>query len=406
MRTMRMFSLLLAGVVVCLLASAAAAEAGPADQALNWLLGLLFGAFAGAGTYHVAQRASAAPPDSPLDVQLPNLTPETVNVYKVWYATNRQPMADEFTPILDENLRFGDCQVAIPKSHKFGSLGSSSYVRLLQRVTTGLDDQLRIVKRSGWALDEGPQGFLKSIHSALHAGANQILVYVHGFNVSFENAIVRAAQIGFDLKVPGITAAFCWASKARPDAYMADEDQVQLSVKHLADFLAMLNANFSGSTIHIIAHSMGNRALMHVLENIHNHPTLAAAKFGQIILAAPDINEQYFRRVASLYPQLSARTTLYVCAGDRAMQASGAGHDNMRIGYCPPVTVVSGIDTIEATNVSLDLLGHGYYAAATSVLYDMFILLNSNTPPAKRPSLMRADCADGTSYWQLSAVAL
>jgi esterase/lipase superfamily enzyme len=145
---------------------------------------------------------------------------------------------------------------------------------------------------------------------------------------------------------------------------------------------------------------------MYVLENIHNHPALTAAKFGQIILAAPDINEQYFRRVAALYPQLSVRTTLYVCAADRALEASSVGHSNIRIGYCPPVTVVPGIDTIEATNVSLDLLGHSYYASAASVLHDMFLLLRDNAPPAERPSLSRSDCADGASYWKLSAVAM
>jgi esterase/lipase superfamily enzyme len=405
---MRILVLLLASVIGWLLASGAEAQAGPADSALNWLLGLVLGAFAGAaGTYHAVQRANAiAPHDkSPLDVQLPNLIPETVNIYKVWFATNRQLKGDEFTPDLDENLQFGDCQVAIPQSHEFGSLGSPSYVRLLQRVTTGSDDLLRIVKRSVWTLEEGPEGFLKSIHAALDAEANQILVYVHGYNVSFENAIVRAAQIGFDLKVQGITAAFCWASMAQAYAYMADEERVQLSGKHLADFLAMLNTNFPDSTINIIAHSMGNRALMEVLENIHNHSALTAAKFGQIILAAPDINEQSFRRVAVLYPQLSMRTTLYVCARDRALEASGRGHSNVRIGYCPPVTVAPGIDTIEVTNVSLDLLGHGYYASAASVLHDMFLLLRNNVPPAERPSLLSSNCADGASYWKLSTVA-
>jgi esterase/lipase superfamily enzyme len=405
---MRIFVLLLASVTVWLLALGAAAEAGPADQALNWLLGLVLGAFAGAaGTYHAVQRVNAIAPDgkSPLDVQLPNLSSETVNVYKVWYATNRELKRDEFTSDLNENLRFGDCQVAIPQSREFGSLGSSSYVRLLQRVTTGSDNLLRIVKKSVWTLEEGPQGFLKSIHAALDAKANQILVYVHGYNVSFENAIVRAAQIGFDLKVPGITAAFCWASKAQLSAYTADAEHVQLSGKHLADFLAMLNTNFPDSTINIIAHSMGNRALMYVLENIHNHSGLTAAKFGQIILAAPDIDETSFRRVAALYPQLSARTTLYVCASDRALQESGREHGNIRIGYCPPVIVVPGIDTVEATNVSLDLLGHAYYASAASVLHDMFLLLHNNLPPAERPSLLRSNCADGASYWKFSRVA-
>jgi hypothetical protein len=33
-------------------------------------------------------------------------------------------------------------------------------------------------------------------------------VYIHGYNVSFEEAVIRAAQMGYDLKVEGVTALF------------------------------------------------------------------------------------------------------------------------------------------------------------------------------------------------------
>jgi len=260
-----------------------------------------------------------------------------------------------------------------------------------------------MVQRSGWALEDGPTGFVNSVKTALTQAGDQILVYVHGYNVSFEAAVLRAAQIGFDLKVPGVTAAFYWASKGSPEAYMADEDTIRLSAQHLADFLSLLHANFPKRTINIMAHSMGNRALLDVLQYAERYPALSGAKFGQIFLAAPDIDARLFRQAAAAYSRLSARTTLYVCSADRALQASGRGHDGFRTGYCPPVTIVEGIDTIDATNVNLDILGHSYYAEAALVLFDMASLLRIDMSPAQRPSLIQAKSDDGAAYWVFRA---
>jgi hypothetical protein len=81
------------------------------------------------------------------------------------------------------------------------------------------------------------------------------------------------------------------------------------------------------------------------------------------------------------------------------LQASGRGHDDLRTGYCPPVTIVEGIDTIEATKINLDILGHSYYAEAASVLYDMGSLLRIDMSPARRQDLMQAKSDNGAIYW-------
>jgi esterase/lipase superfamily enzyme len=406
MKHLKPYVLFVFVAATCCIAASANAQAGPVDEVANWLLGLLaVGVASGAAGYHVAQsksRSAAATAEERLrnSPVLPAPASAPVDVYKVWYATNREMRAGEFTADLCDTLRYGDCQVAVPHSHKFGSTGSSAVVRALQCLTTGSDDALRIVKRSGWSLDEGTHGFLTSVAAAMTADANQILVYIHGYNVSFDDAIIRAAQIGFDLNVPGLTAAFCWPAKGNKAAYLADEDTIRLTVPKLAEFLTLLKMNFPDHKINILAHSMGNRALIEVLENLDRYPALAQSKFGQIIMAAPDIDTRYFLKVAAVYPRLSARTTLYICAGDQALDLSEGAHEDARLGYCPPVIVASGIDTIEATNVNLDWLGHSYYASAALVLYDMFTLLRDDRPPGSRPALLQAKTDEGQVYWQ------
>jgi esterase/lipase superfamily enzyme len=320
----------------------------------------------------------------------------TPDVYSVWYGTNRRAFSGPLALEIIEKLSFGICRIAIPKSHKFGSIGSSSFVRYLQRVRSGgADDSLHIVdNRVMWSKRE----FVDSISNAM-GRSRDILIYVHGYNLSFEGAMIRAAQIGFDLKVSGITAAFCWASRGDLEGYAADEDTIQLSVSHFAEFLETLIDNFPDRKINIIAHSMGNRALLRVLENAPKYPVLAKARFGQIFLAAPDIDSRYFRQVAEVYKSMSDRTTLYVCSKDKALTTSGFLHANIRVGYTPPVTVVNGIDTIEVSNVNLDFLGHGYYAEASGVLYDMAILLLNNMDPVGRPRIAPTVSDEGTSYW-------
>jgi esterase/lipase superfamily enzyme len=324
------------------------------------------------------------------------------DLYSVWYATNRMAKYGPDLNTITDKLSFGICHVAIPESHKFGSIGSSALSRFTQRLFTNTDDSLCIVRDE---LSWSEKGFLTSLSDALDRSGTDILVYIHGYNSSFETAIIRAAQIGFDLKVRGVTAAFCWASRGELHGYPADEDSVKLSERHLAHFLSLLNETFPTKKINILAHSMGNRALLGVLENLTKYPSLQNARFGQIFLAAPDIDARYFQLVASVYPTVSERTTLYVCAMDRALAVSGAMKYDARVGFVPPVTIVNGIDTVEATNVNLDYLGHGYYAEASAVLYDIAMLLSSNMSPATRPRLAREISSTGMSYWVLRSAS-
>jgi hypothetical protein len=215
------------------LAFSGEAQAGPWDQGANWLIGLIVGALGGAGGVHAVQRIKQGQDDAvhpPVTVHptaatiaAPQPAAEPVDLYKVWYATNRALEGESFTSELSDKLRFGFCRVEIPKSHKFGSLGSPDPSGVVQRVKS--DGALRITQRSVWSVEKGSAGFVTSVRKALGKTRNQILVYIHGYNVSFDNAILRAAQIGSDLKIP-VTTAFCWASKGSLEWYTADEDTI------------------------------------------------------------------------------------------------------------------------------------------------------------------------------------
>jgi len=328
-------------------------------------------------------------------------TTEVATVYPLWFGTNRklvdpQDLSKGFSGEADNRLHYGSCEVAVPKSHKIGSTGSPWWQRLL----TLTDDRLRLQHESLRVLDEVQ--FWTGINQALQEhepDERSALVFIHGFNVSFEAAALRAAQIGFDLQVPGIMAFYSWPSKGKLTSYAVDEETIQASEKYITEFLLNLARNSEIDKIHIIAHSMGNRGLLRVMQRISAQvQTEGEVSFGQIFLAAPDVNPELFSDLADAYHQLAERTTLYISSKDKALATSGIIHDTPRLGFFPPITIVEGIDTVQVSNIDLTLLGHGYFADSRILLEDIYDLLTRNTPPDNRRIRLQP-APGGKNYW-------
>ncbi len=186
------------------------------------------------------------------------------------------------------------------------------------------------------------------------------LFFLHGFNVTFEDAAIRAAQIGVDLKVPGATAFFSWPSRGSVAAYPADEATIEASEPAITDFLVDFTARCGAEKVHVIAHSMGNRGLLRALQRIAAN----AANAGQGASSAksswprPDVDRDLFLDLARLYPEHAERATLYASDGDLAVHLSAKLHDAPRAGYFTPYTVAPGVDTVAVPDFDIDLLGH------------------------------------------------
>ena len=69
---------------------------------------------------------------------------------------------------------------------------------------------------------------LSAIQQAVAAAPKrQILLFVHGFNISFTDACSDAAQLAYDLNYQGTAMVFDWPSQARLFGYFADEESAQ-----------------------------------------------------------------------------------------------------------------------------------------------------------------------------------
>jgi esterase/lipase superfamily enzyme len=102
--------------------------------------------------------------------------------------------------------------------------------------------------------------FVTGIRDELsHWTKRTALVLIHGYNVSFREAALQAAQIGFDLRVDGVMALFSWPSKGDLIPYTADESSIELVEKHFVSFIEMLSSIHELESIDILAHSMGKQ---------------------------------------------------------------------------------------------------------------------------------------------------
>jgi esterase/lipase superfamily enzyme len=328
--------------------------------------------------------------------------PETGTIYPVWYGTNRKPIDPNdiqqgFSAEGDNLIHYGKCEVSIPESHKIGAVGSN----WLQKLLTGPKGRLKIDRQSLKGMISAD--FWADVKYSLaqqDSDERVALVVIHGYNVTFDGAAECAAQLGCDLGIP-LTAFYSWPSQGKIGGYGADEASIQASESHIVEFLRKFATIADAERIHIIAHRMGNRGLLRSISKIaEQFQGQNTTPFGQIFLVAPDEDPEIFANLATAYPTIAERTTLYISHQDKALATAGYLHNRNPIGFSPPVTIVPGIDTIDVAKTDLSLLGHGYFSDDRDVLHDMRDSISYNTPPSKRFG-MKTVAVDTHKYWLL-----
>lgn len=323
-------------------------------------------------------------------------------IIEVFFGTDRAVDADKkiahrFTNSRGSQLSLGAVKVNIPKLHKIGTLERPKWSHLEWSVNPSkhfilLDSNLMIQ-------DDFENNIKEYIQNSNKKSA---FVFVHGYNVSFEDAALRTAQIAIDLDLKSVPSFFSWPSQGGLLDYLVDESNVEWTEPNLQKFLEIFSTASQADEIYIIAHSMGSRAvvrslskLLEELKSLELHSI-----FRELILAAPDIDAAVFKN--TLLPNLlkmQQRVTLYASSNDNALIASKKIHGSPRAGDSQPsIVVADGLDTIDASSVETDFLGHSYLTNSRPLLTDLALLINNNMPVAKRPTLVSQINATN-QYW-------
>jgi esterase/lipase superfamily enzyme len=188
--------------------------------------------------------------------------------------------------------------------------------------------------------------------------------------------------------------------------YPVDENNVAWSAGHLKQFLGELVEASGADAINVVAHSMGNRAMTAALQQMWFERQTTApeepAPFDRVVLAAPDVDADLFRRdFAPALVDLADQVTLYASSDDQALRASKAVHGYPRAGESgAAIVVVPGVETIDVSGIDLSLLGHSYYGDSESMLRDLYHVLDARLPAAERTALVPRPFGE-LRYWQL-----
>jgi esterase/lipase superfamily enzyme len=294
------------------------------------------------------------------------------------------------------DMALGFCDVSIPRDHRLGELEKPSILKLEFR-----EDPAKHVVLLGvqpLSVDE----FYSKLQAGVGASRDkEAFVFVHGFNVTFEDAARRTAQMAYDLGFDGAPILYSWPSQGKLAGYMIDETNVEWTVPHLKNFLTEIVSRSGARTVHLIAHSMGNRALTNALKEIalDQQRRESLPMFREVVLAAPDIDADVFKALAGEIKAAAGRLTLYASSKDAALIVSKGFHGYPRAGDSGgEIVVLPGVDTIDVSAVDTGLLGHSYYGDNTSVLSDLFHLLKEDKPPDQRFGMTAEQNGDGR-YW-------
>ncbi|MCB1189162.1 MAG: alpha/beta hydrolase [Leptospiraceae bacterium] len=271
-----------------------------------------------------------------------------------------------YTSEKDSEGKFGICSVNVPAMHEIG---------IIDYQNSGEANKYFQFKRFEY---HSKDSFLKKVKGSSFP---EIMVFVHGFNVRFEEAVLRASQIQYDLKFPGLMVLFTWPAGSQDGmlnklnikkTYSFNQENAKKSIPDLKNLLKELKT--TGKKIHLIVHSMGHQIAIPALAELSAEGE--EKLLSELVLNAPDYDAGDFKRKAPALTKMSKRVTVYCSPGDNALIISGQVNENTRVGTCEKVTGVDmiNVNPVDSPILGIGGLGHGYYSSRP-IITDLYQLI-------------------------------
>lgn len=255
------------------------------------------------------------------------------------------------------------------------------------------------------AIHEVP-GDLFRQHFKTNLQGRRPLLYLHGYNVGFEKACLRARRFKDNLRLSNQLLLFSWPSNGKLSSYAQDEADIAWSVYPLKDMLQQMMLSHPAQGLDVVAHSLGNRGVIEALDLLSRDLQLRPGDtrpVNNLVLIAPDIDAE---TAAQRLPQLitlAKRVTIYVSNNDRPLSASRALHGYPRLGEAGlHLMELQGAEVIDVSSLRVEqLTGHLYHLSNRYVIKDLRQLLLENKGAAQREGLQTRN-EQAKHYWKFS----
>jgi esterase/lipase superfamily enzyme len=302
------------------------------------------------------------------------VTPEALKIgtpVTVFAASSREKNLDgSFGIDRSETLSLLELTVTVPPTHTPGNL-RFSYADPNPRKEFVLAD------RKAFGTTAEFRTRLKQEIRRQPAQSREVTLFVHGFNSTQVETAFRAAQLSYDIQMPGALMIYSWPSLGNPLGYAYDGDSALFARDGLEDVLRGIRA--SGiSRIVVVAHSMGSLLTMETLRQIEiKDPGWAANNLSGLILISPDLDIDIFRTQMNQFETPPDPFVVFVSGKDKALNLSRRLRGKQRaprLGNISSIDQVADlpIEIVDTTAYSADAASSHFVAATSPSLLSIF----------------------------------
>ncbi len=243
---------------------------------------------------------------------------EIAGNHSIFIATTRKK-SDDPNKVFDgersATLNYARVNVTVPGIHQTGQIERRSRGKS--------NDPAKYFMASEVVGYDAQPKFSSALSADIAARGGRVMVFVHGYNTGFDDAVYRLTQIVHDSGYPGTPVLFSWASGAKTTDYVYDKESASAARDQLEVTLRML-AQSGARRIDIVAHSLGTWVTMETLRQLAiTGDRDLGGKLGDVVLASPDIDVDVFKSQMRRYGKPDKPFILLLSDDDRALRLSG-----------------------------------------------------------------------------------
>jgi esterase/lipase superfamily enzyme len=316
----------------------------------------------------------AACASAPIEVLTPiarGTVPPAASKLTMLVATSRKPTGDPGTLFSGERsamLSLSSIEISIPPD----TARKSGTVQWPRRLPADPRKDFAVTSVQPKSIPEA-RAWLHEQN--VHGG--RVMVFVHGYNNRFADAVFRFAQIVHDSGANVAPILFTWPSRGSVFDYNYDRESTNFSRTALERTLQALASDPTVTDVTVLAHSMGAWLTVEALRQMAIREGNIPPKIQNVILASPDLDIDVFARQWTEMGTKRPKFTIFVSQDDRALAISSFISGGVkRVGSINPAEEPyrsaledAGITVIDLTKLSAsDRLRHGKFAESPEIV--------------------------------------
>jgi esterase/lipase superfamily enzyme len=281
-------------------------------------------------------------------------TRQATEVVGAFYSGQRAP-----------ELGIASVVVSIPPNHISGDLERAKQMPPDPRT------EFAVIEPTVYQSDNA---FIKSVNASLAKlppSDRNILFFVHGYNNTISDSILRLAQFVEDTDYEGVPVLFSWASAAQPVKYVYDLNSAMAARPRLLEAAGIITRT-NAKGVDIFAHSMGALLTMEAIIFAELAGRFNSSGLLQtVMLAAPDIDIDLFRSQLGMIEKDHQKLFVLTSKDDSVLSFSRRISGGVvRVGSADSAELAElGVTVIDVSNVDDSKSGsHSKFAGSPEVV--------------------------------------